>query len=137
MSRRISERWRNQVLAVTACFTIAFPIMTEAQTGAKASLSQSIMLQPSPAFHVASQPAELRIPQATIMATEHERKTSRIVKGALIGAVAGSAVLGGIEAHHAAHCDDCFFQGPAVALAFAVGAIGGGLLGWLFAAASQ
>lgn len=64
------------------------------------------------------------------------RRTRRIT-GIALGAVAGGALLGGIAARQAARCDDCFFEGPVITLAIGAGVLGGGLLGWLVAAASE
>lgn len=98
---------------------------------------QSIMRQGLAGFRPAPDVAALQGTNFTVVAADTGHHKTRIVTGVLIGAVAGSAILGGIELHHAAHADDGFFQAQAAAVAFAGGAVVGGLLGWLIAAASE
>lgn len=93
--------------------------------------------QPLPRFGTVADQHSLALVAPLHVAGTTSTKQSHRAAGALIGALAGAALLGGVEAHHAAHCDDCFFQGPAIALAVGVGAVGGGLIGWLFAAAAE
>lgn len=99
--------------------------------------AQSIMRQAAAGLRRAPDVAARQQTTPTVAAADSEHNTRRIVTGVLIGAIAGSAILGGVEVHHAAHTDDAFFQGPAAAVAFAGGAVVGGLLGWLVAAATQ
>lgn len=99
--------------------------------------AQSIMRQAAAGLRRAPDVAARQPTTPTVAAADSGHNTRRIVTGVLIGAIAGSAILGGVEVHHAAHTDDAFFQGPAAAVAFAGGAVVGGLLGWLVAAATQ
>lgn len=55
--------------------------------------------------------------------------SNHTLRNALIGAVVGGAILGGVAAAHAARCEDCFFQGPIVTIAVGIGAGLGGLIG--------
>lgn len=140
MRRDMGAAWRRLVLKTVACASVACPIALSAQAGAALRppvRTQSIMLQLPAGFRRAPDLTERQPTSAATTAADSGHHSARIVTGVLIGAVAGSAILGGIEVRHAAHYDDSFFQGPAAAAAFAAGAVVGGLLGWLVAAASE
>lgn len=140
MQGHIGAGWRRLVVSTMACVGVACPIALRAQSGTPLrppTRTQSIMLQPPAGFRGGPDATARQRPSTAITTSDSGHNTARIVKGVLIGAVASGAILGGIEVHHAAHSDDSFFQCPAAAVAFAAGAVAGGLLGWLFAAASQ
>lgn len=140
MRDRTGARWRSLILGTTACIGAACPIALSAQSGAALGpplRTQSIMLQSPAGIRRAPDLAERQPTSASAVTADSGHSTRRIVTGVLVGAVAGSAILGGIEVHQASHYDDSFFQGPAAAVAFAAGAVAGGLLGWLVAAATQ
>lgn len=140
MRHDIGAGWRRLLVMMMACEAVACPIALSAQTGAalrSPSHTQSIMLQPPAGIRPARDAIERQPASVATTTSDSGHHTARIVTGVLIGAVAGSAIVGGAELHHAAHYDDSFFQGPAAAVAFAAGAVVGGLLGWLVAAASQ
>lgn len=129
-------RIRGRVLSVSCGLMIlgsaATPYAAIAQAspgfGHSAASVQYVMSQPSAFIAPRRDDTAMTITMLQVGAAAGG-SSEHTLRNALIGAVIGGAVLGGITAIHAAHCEDCFFQGPIVAIAAGAGAGLGALIG--------
>lgn len=128
-------RVRARVLFVACGLMIlgpaAAPKAVAAQSGADlhTSVATSYVRSNHSAFIAPGRDHVAMVITIPLIATDTGASSRHTLRNALIGAAIGGTVLGSIAAVHAARCEDCFFQGPFVAIAVGAGAGLGGLIG--------
>lgn len=118
-------------LVLVSAAAWATPSFAQAAVGSRAApATQYVREQHASFVFPRGQEPALAIARAsaTVVAQKRSGHTARDV---LIGAALGGAILGGWAFHTAAHCDACFFEGYFIAAGVGVGALGGGLIGWI------